>query len=174
MFVKLFKQVSIFHSFLQYENSSSKPDDHPTIDYTPPQYITLLFTDLGVLTPSAVSDELIKLYYWPRPPTIIVHADPELILMTSHNNLYKYNSLQNYKYSKIIHNYIYTYSRFKTYKCGVHLMELCMCNGVGAKDVKICQPNPFLDLPVGVWFHWGWGPSRQANRLSAMQTRGQG
>ncbi|VFQ98653.1 unnamed protein product [Cuscuta campestris] len=31
-------------------------------DYTPPQYLTLLFTDLGVLTPSAVSDELIQLY----------------------------------------------------------------------------------------------------------------
>ncbi|CCI50848.1 unnamed protein product [Albugo candida] len=31
-------------------------------DYTPPAFITLLFTDLGVLTPSAVSDELIKLY----------------------------------------------------------------------------------------------------------------
>ncbi|MQL93053.1 hypothetical protein Taro_025681 [Colocasia esculenta] len=31
-------------------------------DYTPPQYLTLLFTDLGVLTPSVVSDELIKLY----------------------------------------------------------------------------------------------------------------
>ncbi|CAM9571132.1 unnamed protein product, partial [Choristocarpus tenellus] len=27
-----------------------------------PPYITLLFTDLGVLTPSAVSDELIRLY----------------------------------------------------------------------------------------------------------------
>jgi len=38
-------------------------DDHPTIDYTPPQYITLLFTDIGVLTPSGVSDELIKLYF---------------------------------------------------------------------------------------------------------------
>lgn len=31
-------------------------------DYTPPQYLTLLFTDLGVLTPSVVSDELIRLY----------------------------------------------------------------------------------------------------------------
>ena len=31
-------------------------------DYTPAKYITLLFTDLGVLTPSAVSDELIRLY----------------------------------------------------------------------------------------------------------------
>lgn len=36
----------------------------PKVDYTPPQYITLLFTDLGVLTPSGVSDELIQLYYW--------------------------------------------------------------------------------------------------------------
>lgn len=32
------------------------------LDYTPPHLLTLLFTDLGVLTPSAVSDELIKLY----------------------------------------------------------------------------------------------------------------
>lgn len=31
-------------------------------DYTPPQYLTMLFTDLGVLTPSVVSDELIQLY----------------------------------------------------------------------------------------------------------------
>lgn len=34
----------------------------PSIDYTPPSYVSLLFTDLGVLTPSAVSDELIRLY----------------------------------------------------------------------------------------------------------------
>ncbi|XP_039049209.1 translation initiation factor eIF-2B subunit alpha-like [Hibiscus syriacus] len=31
-------------------------------DYTPPQYLTLLFTDLGVPTPSVISDELIQLY----------------------------------------------------------------------------------------------------------------
>lgn len=36
--------------------------DNPLCDYTPAKFITLLFTDLGVLTPSAVSDELIKLY----------------------------------------------------------------------------------------------------------------
>ena len=36
--------------------------EHPLVDYTPPRYISLLFTDLGILTPSAVSDELIKLY----------------------------------------------------------------------------------------------------------------
>lgn len=35
---------------------------NPLLDYTPPAYLTLLITDLGVLTPSAVSDELIKLY----------------------------------------------------------------------------------------------------------------
>ena len=36
--------------------------ENPLCDYTPPKYITLLFTDLGILTPSAISDELIKLY----------------------------------------------------------------------------------------------------------------
>lgn len=35
---------------------------NPSRDYTPPKYISLLFTDLGVLTPAAVSDELIQLY----------------------------------------------------------------------------------------------------------------
>lgn len=34
----------------------------PDVDYTDPCYITYLVTDLGVLTPSVVSDELIKLY----------------------------------------------------------------------------------------------------------------
>eukprot|EP01062_Namystynia_karyoxenos_P064047 TRINITY_DN56913_c0_g1_i1.p1 TRINITY_DN56913_c0_g1~~TRINITY_DN56913_c0_g1_i1.p1 ORF type:complete len:355 (+),score=128.50 TRINITY_DN56913_c0_g1_i1:74-1066(+) len=31
------------------------------VDYVPPQYVTQLYTDLGILTPSAVSDEIIKL-----------------------------------------------------------------------------------------------------------------
>lgn len=30
-----------------------------TVDYTPPELISLLFTDLGIFTPAAVSDELI-------------------------------------------------------------------------------------------------------------------
>ena len=30
-------------------------EEHPWVDYTSPSLITLLFTDLGVLTPSAVS-----------------------------------------------------------------------------------------------------------------------
>uniref|UniRef100_A0A7S3D0I0 Translation initiation factor eIF2B subunit alpha n=1 Tax=Palpitomonas bilix TaxID=652834 RepID=A0A7S3D0I0_9EUKA len=36
---------------------------NPAHDYTPPSFISLLFTDLGVLTTAAVSDELIKLYF---------------------------------------------------------------------------------------------------------------
>ena len=36
--------------------------ENPPCDFTPSKFITLLFTDLGVLTPSAVSDELIRLY----------------------------------------------------------------------------------------------------------------
>lgn len=36
--------------------------DLPAVDFTPANFITLMFTDLGVLTPAAVSDELIRLY----------------------------------------------------------------------------------------------------------------
>lgn len=38
------------------------PFENQPIDYTPPSNITLLCTDIGVFTPSAVSDELIKVY----------------------------------------------------------------------------------------------------------------
>ena len=33
-----------------------------SVDFTPAKCITLLFTDIGVLTPAAVSDDLIRLY----------------------------------------------------------------------------------------------------------------
>ena len=57
----------LFLYLFQYKASTLKTikdlsQEHPLVDYTPPAYITLLFTDLGVLTPSAISDELIKLY----------------------------------------------------------------------------------------------------------------
>jgi translation initiation factor eIF-2B subunit alpha len=52
--------LSVLDSSRPSENGN---ESHPAIDYTPPEYITLLLTDLGVLTPSGVSDELIKLYY---------------------------------------------------------------------------------------------------------------
>ena len=32
------------------------------IDYTPPEYMSELFTDIGIFTPPAVSDELIKFF----------------------------------------------------------------------------------------------------------------
>lgn len=37
--------------------------DQSRVDFTPHQYITALVSDLGVLTPSAVSEELIKMWY---------------------------------------------------------------------------------------------------------------
>ncbi|XP_033111522.1 translation initiation factor eIF-2B subunit alpha-like [Anneissia japonica] len=67
-FVRLFplNQQDVPNEF-KYKSSTLKSNsdlshEHPLIDYTPPAYITLLFSDPGVLTPSAVSDELIKLY----------------------------------------------------------------------------------------------------------------
>ncbi len=37
--------------------------NNPILDFTPHEYITALITDLGVLTPSGVSEELIKMWY---------------------------------------------------------------------------------------------------------------
>ncbi len=48
-------------SFYKFDDSIEV--ENPVSDYTPPRFISLLFTDLGILTPAAVSDELIKLYY---------------------------------------------------------------------------------------------------------------
>ena len=53
------KQTEVSNKFKYFKDCE---DGHPAVDYTPPSYIALLLTDLGVLTPSAVSDELIKLY----------------------------------------------------------------------------------------------------------------
>lgn len=36
---------------------------YPQIDFTPHKYVTALITDLGVLTPSGVSEELIKIWF---------------------------------------------------------------------------------------------------------------
>lgn len=35
---------------------------NPLCDYTPPNLITLLFTDVGIFTPTAVSDELLQMF----------------------------------------------------------------------------------------------------------------
>ncbi|KAI3631749.1 hypothetical protein MIR68_010222 [Amoeboaphelidium protococcarum] len=41
--------------------TSFSQEQVPVVDYTPPQYISMLFTDLGVLTPASASDEIIKM-----------------------------------------------------------------------------------------------------------------
>ncbi|KAJ3120642.1 Translation initiation factor [Nowakowskiella sp. JEL0407] len=46
-----------------YQDDLPNNESVPTVDYTPPNLISLLFTDLGILTPTGVSDELIKTYY---------------------------------------------------------------------------------------------------------------
>ncbi len=55
--------VSVTTGLLEEPVRASAEDPNPFVDYTPPAFISLLFTDIGVLTPSGVSDELIKLYY---------------------------------------------------------------------------------------------------------------
>ena len=61
--VPQFRSVEITQELdkLSKENDAIRICSH-THDYTPPKYITLLFTDQGILTPAAVSDQLIKLY----------------------------------------------------------------------------------------------------------------
>ena len=44
------------------EEGTRKAEDEP-VDFTPPNLITSLVTENGVLTPSAVSEELIKIWY---------------------------------------------------------------------------------------------------------------
>lgn len=66
-FSRLFplNQRDLPNSYKYPKNADTSGDfskTHPLVDYTPPAGITLIFTDLGILTPSAVSDELIKLY----------------------------------------------------------------------------------------------------------------
>jgi translation initiation factor 2B subunit (eIF-2B alpha/beta/delta family) len=42
--------------------TSMQSSEQQVVDYTPPQYISLLFTDMGVLTASAASDELLRFF----------------------------------------------------------------------------------------------------------------
>jgi len=51
-----------FECFHDKENNQSTPNLVCNVDYTPPEFITLLFTDIGIFTPSAVSDELIQMF----------------------------------------------------------------------------------------------------------------
>ena len=52
---------SDIYSILEDEADTSKVSQ-VEVDYTPPEYISELFTDIGIFTPAAVSDELIKFF----------------------------------------------------------------------------------------------------------------
>ncbi|KAL9584284.1 MAG: hypothetical protein Q9212_002227 [Teloschistes hypoglaucus] len=45
------------------DEGDEKKEEEEAVDYTPPELITSLVTEIGVLTPSAVSEELIKIWY---------------------------------------------------------------------------------------------------------------
>ena len=55
-------QADLPEEYLYPPSRRDQEPGSPLVDYTPPVLISLLFTDLGILTPSAVSDELINLY----------------------------------------------------------------------------------------------------------------
>lgn len=49
---------------LEFRNPENDLDyNYGQTDFTPPEFITFLFTDIGIFTPSAVSDELIQMFY---------------------------------------------------------------------------------------------------------------
>jgi len=48
---------------LHFTTKDEDIESSPQTDFTPHEFITALITDLGVLTPSAVSEELIKMWY---------------------------------------------------------------------------------------------------------------
>lgn len=45
------------------EDQPNELEKLPSVDFTPHQYITALITDIGVLTTSGVSEELIKIWF---------------------------------------------------------------------------------------------------------------
>ena len=64
-FLKMYPldQSDIPQSTNKYNNEKKLDYEYQYCDYTPPEFITLLFTDIGIFTPSAVSDELIQMFY---------------------------------------------------------------------------------------------------------------
>lgn len=51
-------QTDLQQTFIKYFNTDEINDD-----FTPPEFITLFFTDKGIFTPSAICDEIIQLFY---------------------------------------------------------------------------------------------------------------
>lgn len=65
------QKVVVFHSSgkeaeeakKEKEQKEDKSKERPLVDFTGPEYITALITENGVLTPGAVSEELIKIWH---------------------------------------------------------------------------------------------------------------
>lgn len=57
-----FSQAEIPHRLKWRNDKQDNAEEHPLVDYTPPNFITLLHTDLGTLTTAAVLDTLLQLY----------------------------------------------------------------------------------------------------------------
>lgn len=64
-FLKMYPldQSDIPQTVNKYNAETTIEQEYNYNDYTPPEFITLLFTDIGIFTPSAVSDELIQMFY---------------------------------------------------------------------------------------------------------------
>ena len=60
--IKFNKISPLNQADVQKSFGSSQKDKYPRVDYTPPDLVNLLITDLGVLTPSAVTGEILQLY----------------------------------------------------------------------------------------------------------------
>lgn len=66
--LKFLKMYPLNQSDVPYPSTCFKKENnleynYSQCDFTPPEFITLLFTDIGIFTPSAVSDELIQMFY---------------------------------------------------------------------------------------------------------------
>ena len=62
-FLKRFPlQQSDIFTILDEGTDCKSEDSRAEVDYTPPEYIESLFTDIGIFTPAAVSDELISYF----------------------------------------------------------------------------------------------------------------
>lgn len=61
--LRYLKMYVIESNHLELLNKKYSNNDEGIVDFTPPEFITLFFTDKGILTPNAICDEIIQLFY---------------------------------------------------------------------------------------------------------------
>ncbi|MCQ2820540.1 MAG: hypothetical protein MJ252_25020 [archaeon] len=63
-FIKMYpiNQVDV-QEYVKKFSFEGEQGEEVSCDYTPPEFIHLFFTDIGILTPGAVSDEFIQIFY---------------------------------------------------------------------------------------------------------------